>query len=86
MAIRLTEKDGGKILEVYASGQLTHGDYRRFVPEFERLVRQYGKIRVLFEMEDFRGWKASALWDDIRLDLKHFAAIERLALVGTKRW
>jgi demethylmenaquinone methyltransferase/2-methoxy-6-polyprenyl-1,4-benzoquinol methylase len=86
MGVRLSEKNGGKTLEVSASGKLTHGDYRRFIPEFERLIRKYGKIRILFEMEDFRGWKASALWDDIRLDLRHFAAIERLALVGNKRW
>ena len=34
---------------------------------------KHGKISVLFEMADFRGWKAAALWDDIKLDLKHFA-------------
>jgi ubiquinone/menaquinone biosynthesis C-methylase UbiE len=86
MPIRLTERNDGKILEVSASGKLTHRDYQRFAPQFERLVKQYCKIRVLFEMEDFRGWKAAALWDDIKLELKHFNAIERLAIVGSKRW
>ena len=73
-------------MEVRISGKLTHKDYRRFVPEFERLARQHGKIRVLFEMEDFHGWKAAALWEDIKFDLKHFADIERLAMVGDRRW
>ena len=86
MAIRLTEKKGGKILEVRVSGNLTHGDYQCFVPEFGRLVKQHGKINVLFEMVDFRGWKAAALWDDIKFDLKHFADIERLAMVGERKW
>jgi ubiquinone/menaquinone biosynthesis C-methylase UbiE len=86
MAIRLTQKKGGKILEACISGKLTHGDYQRFVPEFGRLVNKYGKIRVLFEMVGFRGWKAAALWDDIKFDLKHFAGIERLAIVGEKKW
>jgi hypothetical protein len=86
MAIQLSERNCGKILEVRVSGKLAHRDYQRFAPEFERLVKQHGKIRVLFEMADFRGWKAAALWDDIKFDLKHFAGIERLAMVGEKKW
>ena len=86
MAIQLTEKNGGKVLEVQVSGKLVHEDYKQFVPEFERLVKENGKIRVLFEMADFHGWEGAALWDDIKFDLKHFSDIERLALVGDKRW
>jgi ubiquinone/menaquinone biosynthesis C-methylase UbiE len=86
MAIQLAEKSGGRILEVRISGKLTQKDYRRFVPEFERLTQQHGKIRILFEMEDFHGWKASGLWEDVKFDLKHFADIERLAMVGDRRW
>ena len=86
MSIRLIEKNGGKILEACVSGKLTHGDYQRLGPEFVRLVKQHGKISVLFEMVDFRGWQAEALWDDIKLDLKHFAGIERLAMVGERKW
>jgi hypothetical protein len=86
MAIQLTEKNGGKVLEVHVSGKLAHEDYQHFVPEFERLVKQHGKIRVLFEMAGFHGWEAGALWDDVKFDLKHFSDIERLALVGDKQW
>jgi hypothetical protein len=28
----------------------------------------------------------AAFWADIKLDLKHFADIERLAIVGDKKW
>jgi hypothetical protein len=86
MAIELREKNDGKLMEVQVSGKLVHEDYQRFVPEFERLAEQHGKIRVLFEMVDFHGWKAAALWDDIKFDLKHFSDIERLAMVGDKKW
>jgi hypothetical protein len=86
MATQLTERSGGKVLEVAVSDKLTHGDYEHFVPAFERLARQHGKIRVLFEMTDFHGWDAAALWDDIKFDLKHFSDIERLAMVGDKQW
>jgi hypothetical protein len=86
MAVQLTESNGGKTLEVAVSGTLSHSDYSRFVPTFERLVQQHGTIRVLFEMTDFHGWDGAALWDDIKLDLKHFADVERLAMVGDKSW
>lgn len=86
MAIQLTEKNEGKILEVLISGKLEHQDYQIFVPELERLVQKHGKIRLLVEMADFHGWKGAALWDEIKLDLKHFNHIERLAMVGEKKW
>jgi hypothetical protein len=48
MAVKLDEKDDGKVLEVRVSGKLTHDDYQHFVPEFNRLTQKHGKLRVLF--------------------------------------
>lgn len=75
-----------KIMIVHVSGKLTKEDYAHFIPEIERMIREVGKIRLLFEMHDFHGWDAGALWEDIKFDLKHFADIERLAMVGEKKW
>jgi len=76
----------GKVLEVKLSGKLTAQDYERFVPELYRLIKQYGKVRLLAQMHDFHGWELGALWQDIKFDWKHFADIERLALVGDRKW
>jgi hypothetical protein len=84
MAVTLTENDG--ILEVRVTGKLTDEDYQQFVPAFESLANRHGKIRLLFEMVDFHGWTAVALWDDVKFDMAHFSAIERLAFVGDARW
>ena len=86
MSIQLDEENGGKSLVGHATGKLAKADYEHFVPEFERLVRQNGKLRVLFDMTGFHGWDAGALWEDIKFDMKHFADIERLALVGEAKW
>ena len=86
MPIQLNEENGGRILVVHVSGKLAKADYDHFVPEFERLVRQYGKLQLLFDMTGFHGWEAGALWEDIKFDMKHFAHIERLAMVGEKKW
>jgi hypothetical protein len=86
MAIQLNEENGGKIVAVHVSGKLAKADYEHFVPEFERLVRQHGKLNVLFDMAGFHGWEGGALWDDIKFDMKHFADINRLAMVGETKW
>jgi len=84
MPIQLNEENGGKILAVRVSGKLVNADY--CVPEFERLLRQHGRLHVLFDVTGFHGWEAGALWDEIKFDIKHFADIERIAVVGDKKW
>ncbi|MEO8350563.1 MAG: STAS/SEC14 domain-containing protein [Chthoniobacteraceae bacterium] len=86
MAIQLIETNGGRVLEVIASDKLTESDYQKFVPEFERLARLHGKMRVLYDMRDFHGWEAKGLWEDIKFDVKHFADFDRVALVGDAQW
>jgi hypothetical protein len=86
MAIRFKDKDGGKVLEVHVSGKLAHEDYLQFVPKFEQLIKQHGKLRVFFYMTDFHGWEGGVFWDDIKFDIKHFSDIERIAMVGDKEW
>ncbi|MEO6800703.1 MAG: STAS/SEC14 domain-containing protein [Rhodanobacter sp.] len=86
MSIRLEEEGNGKVLAIHVSGKLTRADYKLLTPEFERLIRQHGKIRMLFDMTGFHGWDAGAAWEDLKLDIKHHAHIERVAMVGDKQW
>jgi hypothetical protein len=86
MPIQLYEEDGGKILIVQVSGKLDKEDYAGFVPVFERLAERHGKLRVLFDMAGFHGWETSAAWEDVKFAAKHFGDLERLAMVGEKKW
>ena len=89
MPIQFHEENDGKILVVHVSGKLEKADYEYLVPEFERLVRQHGKLRVLYDMTDFHGWDLGALWEGTVLKIKHSAdteRIERCAMVGEKKW
>lgn len=86
MPIELKEERRGNILVIRVSGTLVKADYKHFVAEFERFLGQHGKLRVLFDMVDFHGWEPGAAWEDIKFDVKHFADIERLAMVGEKKW
>jgi hypothetical protein len=84
--LELHEEADGKILVANLNGTLTKEDFQIFLPKAERLIKAHGKIRVLCQMLDFRGWELGALWEDVKLDLKHFADVERLAIVGHHKW
>ena len=86
MPIKFEDENEGKVLAIQVNGKLAKADYVYFAPEFERLIQLNGKLRVLFDLTGFHGWEAGALWEDIKFDFKHFADIERLALVGDKKW
>ncbi len=87
MTTHVDEKIYGNVMEVHLNGKLTKEDYDRFVPETEELIRQHEKIRLLVILDDFHGWgEASALWEDIKWDARHFNHVERIAVVGEERW
>jgi len=86
MSVLLEERQNGKILDVNVSGKLEKEDYEFFVPEAEKRISEHGKIRFVFETTDFHGWEPSALWEDIKFDVKHFNDVEKVAVVGEKKW
>lgn len=86
MTVQMQEKTDGRILEIHASGKLTKEDYKEFLPQMERLIERFGKLNLLFDMHDFHGWELGALWEDFKFDVKHFRDVERLAVVGEKKW
>ena len=76
----------GKLVHVKVTGKLTKDSYEAFAPVVNEQIEANGKIRILFEMHDFHGWTAGALWEDLKFDMKHWKDIERLAIVGESKW
>ena len=86
MSIQLTEEGDGKVLVIQVSGKLVKADYEHFIPEFERRIERPETLRLLFDMTDFHGREVSAMWEDAKFGIRHFADIERMAMVGETRW
>lgn len=84
--VDLSTADTGNVVSIRLTGKLTTEDYARFVPVIEEAIARHGKIRLLLELRDFHGWTAGALWEDTKFDMHHFNDLERLAIVGEKRW
>lgn len=75
------------IIEV--SGTIEKTDYEHVVPQLEKVVEDYGKIRALLEFNEFHGWKPNALVDELRFDIRHRNDVKRLAVLGeskTQEW
>jgi hypothetical protein len=68
------------------NGKLHDADYKVFVPLLETAIKAQGKVRLLAQFEDFHGWDLHAMWDDTKFATQHCADVERIALVGDKKW
>ena len=86
MSIEFEWHPGLHLLEVRASGTLTKVDYDRFVPEVEKGIEEQGRLRILFEMTEFHGWRPGAAWEDLKFGVRHMGQIERMAMVGDRSW
>jgi hypothetical protein len=76
----------GNVLEVQLSGKLTKEAYQELAPVVDQQIQENGKLRILVILDDFHGWTAGALWEDMKFDMKHWKDIERLAIVGESKW
>jgi hypothetical protein len=79
-------ESSGKVLGFKLSGKLHDADYATFVPLVDAAIAKDGKVRLLAQFHDFQGWDLHALWDDIKFSTTHCTKIERIALVGEKKW
>ena len=76
----------GNVLSVRVTGKLSKEDYEILVPAVDEVIKEHGKIRIFFEMIDFHGWEMAAVWEDTKFGLAHWNDIERVAMVGDKKW
>ncbi len=86
MPIESMKLEGGGVVRIRMTGKLTAEDYGQFTPQFDAWLQQHGKLRLLVEMHDFHGWNAGGLWQDIKIDARHFDHFDQIAMVGEKKW
>lgn len=86
--LKVLELDHTKnnVMATRASEKLTKTDYEKLLPILKDKIKQSGKVRWYFEMEDFQGWELKAFWEDVKFDVKHANDFEKIAMVGDKKW
>ncbi len=84
--IEILSPSTDKVLGFKLSGKLHDEDYKIFVPTVDAAIASQGEVRILAWFQDFQGWDMHALWDDIQFATTHCTKIERIAIVGDKKW
>ncbi|HTY86116.1 MAG TPA: STAS/SEC14 domain-containing protein [Candidatus Acidoferrum sp.] len=74
------------ILTVKVAGKLTQPEIARAQQQAIGIITRHGKIRLLIIAENFQGWEGAGNWDDVSFQAEYDQHIERMAIVGDKRW
>ncbi len=86
MSAEITEYTDG-ILSARISGKLTHAELVALQKAAsDRIIKLEGKVRLLVMVENFQGWERGGDWGDLTFQLEHDADIERMAIVGDRKW
>lgn len=84
--IETLSRSSGATLGFRMTGKLHDADYKQFVPQIDEILQQNDQVRLLAWLDDFHGWDLHALWDDIKFGTTHCTKIDRIAMVGDKKW
>ncbi len=86
--LEIMPQSQGKILAVRLTSKVTDSDYEKiFLPELQKLIEVYGKVRCLYFMDsEFDGWTLGAVWDDAKFGIRHKDDFEKCAIVGGPKW
>ena len=84
--ILLEESPVDKVVTLKFREKLSKKNYNKLVPRIGGLMRNGIKIRPVVELHDFKGWTASALWENTKFATRHFNDVKQLAVVGDSRW
>jgi hypothetical protein len=85
MITKLAESSG-KAVGFQATGQITAQDYEQLTSEVQALVDEAGSIGLLLDLEGFQSEAPSAWRADLEFGRAYRHKVERLAIVGDKRW
>ena len=84
--IELLETRSPKIIGFRCSGTLHDEDYQILEPRLESAIEKQGPVRLFAQFDDFHGWDLHAIWDELRIGVKHANDFEKIAMVGDKQW
>lgn len=84
--IQILEGTRDDVVSTKAVGKLSKEDYDQLLPVLRQKVAEHQNIRWYFEMDKFEGWEPEAAWKDMKFDFKNTNNLEKVAMVGAKKW
>lgn len=76
------------VLGLEAIDDVEKQDYENvIVPAIEKAITEHGKIRLVYVLgHDFDDYESEAVWEDLKLGMRHTTDFERIAVVTDARW
>jgi len=85
MSAEIIDYSGG-VLTGRITGKLKHSDLIATQKRAGELIREHGNIRLLTILENFEGVEKAGDWGDISFQMEFDDQIEKIAVVGDKKW
>jgi hypothetical protein len=76
----------GNVVMVFVSGQLTEAELAEAQLTAAKAMAPMDRVRIVVIVDDFEGWQKGADWNDMSFQMENDSKIERMALVGDRRW
>ena len=80
----LNQADG--VITLQISGKFTQTELASIQAATAAIVRPGGRWRILVLTENFAGWELGGEWNDFSMQSENDARIEKMAIVGERRW
>jgi len=76
----------GPMISVKISGEIEKTEVTQIQAAALGAIQRCGKIRALFILDNFHGWKRDGNWGDITFMTQHDQEISKIAVVGDEQW
>lgn len=74
------------IMTLKVTGRLKKSELDRAQQAAIEIIQKHGKVQFLVIAEDFQGWDNKGDWDDLSFQMQYDEYIEKIAIVGEKKW
>jgi hypothetical protein len=74
------------VMTMRVSGTLSQDALTQLQQAAADIIRTQGKLRILVLAEQFTGWERGGDWNDFSFQEQFDPQIEKMAIVGDKRW
>jgi hypothetical protein len=68
------------------SGQVSVEDYEKLQSLILSSLAVYNDCRMVFILDDFKGWSKDNRWDEILFMQEHQDKVQKIAIVGDEKW
>lgn len=74
------------VIAIHAEGKITKNDYEKLNPLIDKTVRENDHVKLFVELDEVETIKPEAFVKDVKMYLKNFNKIEKVAVTGDSSW